>query len=143
MKSKRKAYIDVYKSMYPLQLVVVNGSVTLEQLRKQYCEIDGTEIEDFDRTRFSAVTFKGIRKSDEHRVVIVWLQNPEDIYYTKGTSKTDKQISYAGVVSHEASHAALSTYHTIGEGICTVDQEPFAYYLQWIVECIYKTMSKK
>ena len=129
--------------MYPLELVVVNGSVTLEQLRKQYCEIDGTEIEDFDRTKFSAVTFKGIRKSDEHRVVIVWLQNPEDIYYTKGTSKPDKQISFAGIVSHEASHAALLTYNTIGEGICTVDQEPFAYYLQWIVECIYKTMSKK
>ena len=143
MKNKRKAYIDVYKSIYPLELVVVNGSVTLEQLRKQYCEIDGTEIEDFNRTRFSAVTFKGIRKSDEHRVVIVWLQNPEDIYYPKGTSKTDKHISFAGIVSHEASHAALSTYDTIAEGICTVDQEPFAYYLQWIVECIYKTMSKK
>jgi hypothetical protein len=143
MKKKRKAYIDVYKSMYPLELVVVNGSVTLEQLRKQYCEIDGTEIEDFNRTRWNAVTFKGIRKSDEHRVVIVWLQNPEDVYYTKGSSKIYKDITYAGVISHEAAHVALTTYDTVGEGICTVDQEPFAYYLQWIVECIYKTMSKK
>lgn len=140
---KRKAYIDVYKSMYPLELVVVNGSVTLEQLRKQYCEIDGVEIEDFDRRIWSAVTFKGIRKSDEHRVVIVWLQNPEDIYYVKGTTKLDKEQSYAAIIAHEAAHVALTTYNTIGEGICTVDQEPFAYYMQWIVECIYKTMSKK
>lgn len=143
MKKKRKAYIDVYKSMYPLDLVVVNGSVTLEQLRKQYCEIDGTEIEDFNRSRWGAVTFKGIRKSDEHRVVIVWLQNPEDIYYPKGTSKTYKQIAYSGVISHEAAHVALTTYDIVGENICTVDQEPFAYYMEWIVECIYKTMSKK
>jgi hypothetical protein len=140
---KRKAYIDVYKSMYPLELVVVNGSVTLEQLRKQYCEIDGTEIEDFDRSRWSAVTFKGIRKSDEHRVVIVWLQNPEDVYYVKGTTRLEKEQSYVSVIAHEAAHVALTTYSTIGEGICTVDQEPFAYYMQWILECIYKTMSKK
>ena len=140
---KRKAYIDVYKSMYPLELVVVNGSVTLEQLRKQYCEIDGTEIEDFDRSRWGAVTFKGIRKSDEHRVVIVWLQNPEDVYYVKGTTRLEKEQSYVSVIAHEAAHVALTTYSTIGEGICTVDQEPFAYYMQWIVECIYKTMSKK
>jgi hypothetical protein len=140
---KRKAYIDVYKSMYPLELVVVNGSVTLEQLRKQYCEIDGTEIEDFDRSRWSAVTFKGIRKSDEHRVVIVWLQNPEDVYYAKGTAKLEKDRNYVAVIAHEAAHVALMTYNTIGENICTVDQEPFAYYMQWIVECIYKTMSKK
>ena len=140
---KRKAYIDVYKSMYPLELVVVNGSVTLEQLRKQYCEIDGTEIEDFDRCKWSAITFKGIRKSDEHRVVIVWLQNPEDVYYPKGTAKLEKEQSYISTIAHEAAHVALTTYSTIGEGICTVDQEPFAYYMQWIVECIYKTMSKK
>lgn len=129
--------------MYPLELVVVNGSVTLEQLRKQYCEIDGTEIEDFDRCRLSAVTFKGIRKSDEHRVVIVWLQNPEDVYYPKGTTRLEKERDYVSIIAHEASHVALTTYDTIGEGICTVDQEPFAYYMQWIVECIYKTTSKK
>jgi len=140
---KRKAYIDVYKSMYPLELVVVNGSVTLEQLRKQYCEIDGTEIEDFDRSRWSAITFKGIRKSDEHHVVIVWLQNPEDVYYGKGTAKLEKDRNYVTIIAHEAAHVALMTYNTIGESICTVDQEPFAYYMQWIVECIYKTMSKK
>lgn len=140
---KRKAYIDVYKSMYPLELVVVNGSVTLEQLRKQYCEIDGTEIEDFDRCRYNAITFKGIRKSDEHRVVIVWLQNPEDVYYPKGTTRLEKEQNYLSIIAHEASHVALTTYDTIGEGICTVDQEPFAYYMQWIVECIYKTTSKK
>ena len=140
---KRKAYIDIYKSMYPLELVVVNGSVTLEQLRKQYCEIDGAEIEDFDRCKYNAVTFKGIRKSDEHRVVIVWLQNPEDVYYPKGTPKLEKEQNYISIIAHEAAHVALTTYNTIGEGICTVDQEPFAYYMQWIVECIYKTTSKK
>lgn len=140
---KRKAYIDVYKSMYPLELVVVNGSVTLEQLRKQYCEIDGTEIENFNRCKVDAITFKGIRKSDEHRVVIVWLQNPEDVYYPKGTTRLEKEQNYLSIIAHEASHVALTTYDTIGEGICTVDQEPFAYYMQWIVECIHKTTSKK
>lgn len=143
MKSKRKAYIDTYESIYPLQLVVANGSVTLEQLREQYCEVDGADIEDYDTNRFGGVTFRAIRKSDDHRVIIVWLQNIEDMYFTKGTSETDKRISYSATITHEASHAALFTYNSIGEGICTVDQEPFAYYMQWITKCIHKTMSKK
>lgn len=143
MKKKRKAYIDTYSSIYPVDLVVANGAVTIEDLRKDYCEIDGTEIEDYDTKQFGGVTLTGIRKSDDHYVIIVWLQSLEDIYFSKGVSKLNKQIEYISILAHEAAHAALFTYRKIQESICTVDQEPFAYYMQWIVKCICKTMFKK
>ena len=136
---KTKGHIDTYKSMYPVLLVVANKDVTIEELRKQFLECDGTELQDDDMNRTTGIVIRAIRKSDERAVILVRM-NGEDSFYK---DKLERKIEFISRIAHEAAHVALTTYERIDEQVCDKCQEPFAYYIGWIVECICKTVFKK
>ena len=136
---KTKGHIDTYKSMYPVLLVVANKDVTIEELRKQFLECDGTELQDDDMNRTTGIVIRAIRKSDERAVILVRM-NGEDKFYK---DKLERKIEFISRIAHEAAHVALTTYERIDEHVCDRCQEPFAYYIGWIVECICKTVFKK
>ena len=139
MKNKKKAYIDTYESIYPVLLVVANSAVKIEQLRKLYCEYDGTELYDDDMSERGGVVIKAIRKSDSRAVILVRMAD-EDKYYK---DKNERRMEFLSTVTHEAAHVVLNTYQRIGEKDCFVSQEPFCYALEWAFKCIYKTCFKK
>ena len=136
---KTKGHIDTYKSMYPVLLVVANKDVTIEELRKQFLECDGTELQDDDMNHTTGIVIRAIRKSDERAVILVRM-NGEDSFYK---DKLERKIEFIYRIAHEAEHVALTTYERIDETVCNNCQEPFAYYIGWIVECICKTVFKK
>ena len=136
---KTKGHIDTYKSMYPVLLVVANKDVTIEELRKQFLECDGTELQDDDMNHTTGIVIRAIRKSDERAVILVRM-NGEDSFYK---DKLERKIEFISRIAHEAAHVALATYERIDETVCSNCQEPFAYYIGWIVECICKTVFKK
>lgn len=139
MKNKKKAYIDTYESIYPAILVVANSAVKIEQLRKLYCEWDGTELYDDDMTTRTGVVIKAIRKSDDKAVILVRMAD-EDKYYK---DKNERRMEFLSTVAHEAAHVVLNIYQRIEEKDCFVSQEPFCYALEWAFKCIYKTCFKK
>jgi hypothetical protein len=139
MKNKKKAYIDTYESIYPVILVVANSAVKIEQLRKLYCEYDGTELYDDDMSERGGIVIKAIRKSDSKVVILVRMAD-EDKYYK---DKNKRRMEFLSTIAHEAGHVVLDIYQRISEKNCTDSQEPFCYTLGWVFKCIYKTCFKK
>ena len=139
MKDKKKAYIDTYESIYPVLLVVANSAVKIEQLRKLYCEYDGTELYDDDMSERGGVVIKAIRKSDSRAVILVRMGEPDKFF----SDKNERLAEFLSTIAHEACHVVLMTYERIDEKNCIASQEPFCYCLQWVFKCIYKTCFKK
>ena len=137
---KTKGHIDTYESMYPVLLVVADENATIEELRKLYTECDGTELQDDDMSYTPGICIKAIRKSDERAVLLVRMAGEDKKYYK---DKLDRKIEFISRIAHEATHVALSTYERRDEIACNKCQEPFAYYVEWIVKCICKTVFKK
>lgn len=136
---KKKAYIDTYQSIYPVELVVANSAVTIDQLRKLFVEGNGDELSDYDMTNRAAVVANVVRKSNDHAVLLVRMGS-EDKYYK---DKNERKIDYIGTIAHEAGHVVLNTWRRIEEYETVECQEPFCYYLEWVVKCICNTVFKK
>ena len=131
----KKKYIDVYKSMYPLELIVANKNVTLDDLKKKFVYSDGVELDDFV-TRCAATTCMVKYKGKDTYGCLVKYNYPDP----EAESKTMDLIDSA---SHEAMHVLLDTYDFISDTVCTKHQEPAAYYMGWITTNIYRTWTKK
>lgn len=105
-------------AIYPRKLWVSVGASTKE-LSEMFMG-----IEDVDDTAI-AVTYETCRKEDNYAGVLVRFRNRTDIT--------------PSVIAHEATHAALNIYEYVGAEVDTKNQEPFAYLLGWIADCIWKT----
>lgn len=138
MKNKKKAHIDTYETVYSVDLVVANESVTLEQLKKLYGYSDSEELDD---TMMNAVctASRCIRKVDNKPICLVKYNHPSS--YLK--SKRDLEVDLINTCCHEAIHVMMDIYSYIEEKIDTSMQEVFAYNVAWVAECIYKTLTKK
>lgn len=138
MKNKKKAHIDTYETVYSVDLVVANESVTLEQLKKLYKYSDSKELDDFV-TDGVCSTSTCIRKTDGKAMCLVKYNHPSS--YLK--SKRDLEVDLINTCCHEAIHVMMDIYSYIEEKIDTSMQEVFAYNVGWAAECIYKTLTKK
>lgn len=74
----------------------------------------------------------------------------EQYLYNKQTDRTGVLIRFESkarmttkVNAHEATHAAMDIFHAIRESICYDCQEPFAYLVGWIADCIDKARLNK
>jgi len=135
-KKSKKKIIDTYESIYPVDLVVANEFVTLEDLQKLYTYVDKTELDDEVTTGGYASTTRVIRKSDDKACILVK-------YIDNNCSKNrDKKLNLISTISHEAGHVTLDIYEYINQHVCNCSPEPFCYLLGWATECIYKTLNK-
>ena len=133
MKKKKKVYIDTYESIYPVLLVVANEAATAKDINKYFKWGDGCDVLDSELDNCDGCVVKLLRRSDQQKVLLVKI------------NKTRSGLDTIGIAVHEAGHVILSTYNFIEDKICSDDgkQEPFCYYLEWVTQCIYKTMTKK
>lgn len=136
MKNKKKAYIDTYETVYPIHLVVANEHVKLEQLKKEYCFTDDSILDD-SILKAVATTCLCKRMSDDRIVTLVKFNHCCSV---KGINK---QSDLMGTCTHEAIHVVLDTYNYIGAHVSNEEQETFAYQVEWVAQCIYKTLTKK
>lgn len=136
MKNKKKAYIDIYETVYPIHLVVANEQVTLEKLKSLYTHVDGSILDNTIITG-CATTSLCRRISDDRVISLVKFNHYIDI---KGINK---QSDLMGTCTHEAIHVVLDTYDYIGAHVSNKEQETFAYQVEWVAQCIYKTLTKK
>ena len=108
MKSKNKPIIDVYPTIYNVDLVVVNKYVTIEKLNKTYETVEHTDIVD---DKCIAYTQIGYNKKTNQPVIIV--------RYCKDSKSTttDKKLDLINTCAHEALHVCMDIYTKIGEKV--------------------------
>jgi hypothetical protein len=133
-----KSIIDVYPTIYGVDLVVANRYTTIEQINKSYCTVDHEDLIDTDAAGYTAYTeaFLCDKKTNKPCILVRYMQHPK---YAK-----DKKLELINTAAHEALHACMDIYSKIGEDVYKNDSnELFAYLIGWITECIYKTWTKK
>lgn len=134
-KSKtNKSIIDVYPTIYNVDLVVANKYTTIEQLNKVYCDVNNEDLTDDTSI---AYTEKGYNRKTNRPVIIVR-------YVKSAKWVEDKKTDLVNTAAHEALHVCMYIYSKIEEDVYKNDSnELFAYLIGWVAECIYKTWTKK
>ena len=133
----KKKHIDTYSSIYPVDLVVANETVTLKDLQKKYSYDNEEELTE-DIIEGLATTSRCKDKNTGKYVILVKYNHNTTV---KGD---DKRLCFINTVSHEAVHVAMDIYSFIGEKVYPNDEnELLAYLIGWITQCIYKTLTKK
>jgi hypothetical protein len=131
----KKSIIDVYPTIYNVDLVVANKYTTIKQINKRYERVNGTDfVED---TECVAYTDVGYDKKTNRAIVLVKYN-----HCTRNVD-IDKKLDLINTCAHEALHVCMDIYSKIGENVYKDDSnELFAYLIGWITECIYKTLTK-
>ena len=113
--------------IYPRKLWVVKGG-EFDNLKEMFTQADEDELQFKDSS--AAVTIPVVTK-DEKRLL------GELIYFTSGN-----QMKY-DYIAHEATHAALDIFYQMGCQVHYDNQEPFAYLVGWIADCIDQVKRNK
>jgi len=133
-KTKKKSIIDVYPTVYNVDLVVANKHTTIEQINKRYKTIDDKDFEDDDCICF---TQPGYDRKTNRAIILVKYNHEYDIV------GIDKKLDLVNTCAHEGLHVCMRIYSKIGEEVFKDDSnELLAYLLGWVTECIYKTLTK-
>lgn len=131
--------IDIYETMYDVNIAVCNRKCTDKDIINNFLTSDGKEItEEYLSTKptTSAYTFRAIDKRNKYATFVVRILN------VFGNTKLEKDTDLINTIAHEAMHIVLDTFDKINEVISVHVQEPYAYYIGWICECIYKSYKK-
>ena len=130
----KKAIIDTYQTIYNKDLVVCNAYVSVKQIIKRYTYCDGKEIQENDFNDIDACCMLCIDKNTKKLVEI--------IYLCKCDAKMKDKAEVTDIIAHESVHAAMDIYNYISASVDLGNQEPFAYLVGYIANCVYKTYSK-
>lgn len=131
--------IDIYETMYEVNIAVCNRKCTDKDIINNFLTSDCKEItEEFLSTKptTSGYTFRAIDKRNGCTTFVV------RILKTFGNTKLEKDTDLINTIAHEAMHIVLDTFNKMNEVVSVHVQEPYAYYIGWICECIYKSYKK-
>lgn len=131
--------IDIYETMYDVNIAVCNRKCTDEDIINNFLTSDGKEItEEYLSTKptTNAYTFRAIDKRNKYATFVVRILN------TYGKTKLERDTDLINTIAHEAMHVVLDTFNKMGEVVSVHVQEPYAYYIGWLCECIYKSYKK-
>ena len=131
--------IDIYETMYDVNIAVCNRKCTDKDIINNFLTSDGKEItEEYLSTKptTSAYTFRAIDKRNKYAKFVVRILNT----YCK--TKLERDTDLINTIAHEAMHVVLDTFNKMDEVVSVHVQEPYAYYIGWIFECIYKSYKK-
>lgn len=135
MKNKKK-HIDIYPTIFGLDLVVANKEVELKDLQNKYEYSNSDQLEDDDNCTASTSYCRD--KSTGRYVVLVRYRRDSIV---KGV---DKKLDLINTASHEAIHSVMAIYHFVNEKVFPEDNnELLANLVGWAAECIYKTWTKR
>ena len=131
--------IDIYETIYDVDIAVCNKKCTDKDIINNFLTSDDKEItEEYlsASPTLNAYSFRAINKRNRHTTFVV------RILKVFGNNKLEKDADLINTIAHEAMHVVLDTFDKIGEVISVKVQEPYAYYIGWICECIYKSYNK-
>lgn len=120
---------EFYPSVYPRRVWIVKKASN-DQIKASFCERDGKEIVFGNDTGNEAacMVFPSImlKENGKYGVLVVM--------------REDLNV---GQIAHEASHVALEIFNDVGACITYGNQEPYAYLVGWVADCIYQVKTGK
>ena len=129
--------IDIYPTIYDIDLAVCNSKCSNNDIKKNFITLFKKELTDEDlNSDCRGYTFRLLSRKDNKTTILV------RIFRSEGKTKKEKDIDLLNTIVHEATHVLLDTHSKIGDNISLDYQEPAAYYMGWIVSNIYKTYFK-
>lgn len=117
--SKSKVH-EFHPQIYPRRLWVIKGGL-LGDIKEMFSQRDGKEL-DLGDEDYDALTYSVMLKDTKKLGELIWFPEETSIDHEK--------------VTHESVHAAMDIFRDIGADIDTDNQEPFAYLVGWIADCI-------
>lgn len=135
-KTKNKSIIDIYPTIYNVDLVVANKYTSIDKINKSYKTVDNKDFADIDDETI-AFTQPGYNKKTNKPIILVMYCKDSD------DKSIDKKVDLINTCAHEATHVCMRIYSKIGENVFKDDSnELLAYLLGWITQSIYKTWTK-
>lgn len=132
----KNKYIDIYNTVYGIDLVVTNRACSIEDLREKYISSGGEELVDYPMYMAVTCTVKN-KETNRHAILV---RDISDSVYTDA----DKRLDLINTAAHEALHVCMSLFDIIGEEVDPKkSNETFAYLLGWVTENIYRTWTRK
>lgn len=113
--------------IYPRKIWVVKGG-TCTQIKDKFCRGDCEEL-NIDDSCDALVCNVMIKDGTKRLGELIWFP------YAKNMT-TDK-------IAHEAVHAAMDIFVDLGCRFDAFNQEPFAYLVGWVADCIDKVKRNK
>lgn len=134
MKTKKdKSRIDVYETMYNIDLIVANRYTKIEQLQQDYYYSDGVELDDniFD----GCSTCSTVKNKKTNRFCVLIKDN-----HTIREKGIDKFLDLIDSITHEAMHALIDIYEACNAQVKFDNPEPTCYFMGYICKCTAKTL---
>lgn len=131
--------IDIYETIYNVDLAVCNKKCTDEDIINNFYDYKGNTLTKEYIQKYStaeAYTIRCIAKKTNNITILVRIMK------VVGSTKLERDINLINSITHEAMHVVLDTFYKMNEIVSTEIQEPYAYYIGWISECIYKSYKK-
>lgn len=130
-------HIDIYNTIYDVDVVIANKDVTLEDLKEDYTYCNEDELDD-TVVNSQATTARCKRKSDNRFCVLIKFNRYSDIV------GIDKKLDLINTAAHEALHASMDIYAYIREDVIPdSSNEALAYFVGWLTQCIYNSWTRK
>lgn len=117
---------DLY--IYPRKIWICIGG-TQEGIKQHVRSLERTELDFSQIAPFDACTITCRSKESDKIGELIWFPHKMAVTY--------------GNVAHEAIHAALDVCADIGLRIDAMNQEPFAYLVGYIADCVEKVKNNR
>lgn len=135
-----KTTIDTYRdAILDLDLVVMIKP-TIEYIRENYNLSNGDSIVDNFMKDYPALCTVLQDKEKKEIVIVIILNYIPNSWKRK--SKFEQTCYVINTIAHECYHAFMDTVDIIEEQLSSKSQEFPAYYMGWLVECVYRTWTK-
>ena len=118
--------------IYPGILEICIGE-SAEELNRLYCYGDGTNCFEEDKEVYAHAIVARHRSDKKLNKRYVIVLNPN--------YKSDKITP--GIIAHEALHITTFLLHDVGVVFDPDNEEPYAYFLGWVVDEVYKFLEEK
>ena len=131
-----KKRIDIYKTIWDIDIVVANKYTTLEDLKEVYTYSDDKELDDFITD--GCGTTSTVKNKETKALCCL-------VKYNRNITRKDYDhlLDTINTAVHEAVHCCLDIYSNCHVDIHYDNQEPVAYEIANITTNILKTILNK
>lgn len=134
-----KKILDRYNNDILELPLIVSMFIPLEDLNKDYCYSDGSVLDE-ELTKYSGSCC--ILQEIKTGKLVIFVSINEIPGYVKKYNRHDKMCWIINTIAHECYHAFMDTMKIVCDEPDKDHQELAAYYMGWLVECVYRSWIK-
>lgn len=130
---KDKSRIDVYNTIYNVDIVVANKYTKLEQLQQDYCFSNDEEL---NEDILNPCATCSICKNKHTNMSCCLIKDNHNL----DVKNIDKFLDTIETIAHESMHAFIDIYNYVDAAAQYNNPEPDCYFIAYIARCVAKTI---